>query len=349
MSTATNSAALLEALEATPLLGEGLVRAEALRAALTQRLSRQPDPPLQLRAQLCFGALLLQRGAPNAASFLLELARQAEARELPLLATRARLLAVRARCRSGDLEGARALLDRCEPALAAHPTLHLDGLLARAWPGPIDAVALLEEALERLPASRDHDRLEASLELADRCERGGDPYRARHALEAALDLARRHDARGPAGRASLLLASLQLRCGDQQGARAQLEETLGLAGERDDLVRGTAGLLLSALLLGEQAWEPLLETTAPLLEGARRRHNPALLASLVLDRAAALWALGRSVDALVALMACSVELAPHPLPLELIRARFAELFDELGAEGFQGLVQQAAATMRAPV
>jgi tetratricopeptide (TPR) repeat protein len=347
MDTTGQAVTLLANLEATPLLGQGLERAKALRRQLTLQLTSHPEPALQLRAQLCFGELLLVLDAPDAAAFLLEQARLAEVRTEPALALRAQLLAVRACCRQGDLAAAQALLARCLPALPSHPQLRLDGLLARAWPGPIDAVALLLEALERLPPQRDHDRLAALLELADRCEEGGDPYRARAALEQALALAYQHRAHGPAARAALLLGSLQLRTGELDPAARSLDSALALATQAgDSLVRCTAGLLVSTLQLSRGDWSAVLATTEPLLALARQRSNPALLASLTLDRATALWATDRPVDSLAALMACSVELAPHPQPLELIRARFAELLEEVGAERFGVLVGEAAARLR---
>lgn len=347
MDPNATTVALLETLEATPLLGLGLERAAALRKQLTQRLTSQPDPALQLRAQLCFGELLLVLDAPDAAAFLVEQARQADARDAEALALRARLLAARAYCRQGDLATAQALLDRCEPALSAYPQLHLDALLSRAWPGPIDAVTLLREALENLPPQRDHHRLEALLELADRCEEGGDPYRARGALEEALALARQHRAHGPAARAALLLGSLQLRTGELEPAARSLDTALDLAAQgSDSLVHCAAGQLVAALQLSAGSWAQVLATTEPLLPLARQRHNPALLASLVLDRATALWALDHQVAALAALMACSLELAPHPQPVELIRARFAELLDAVGTDRFAKLVNEAAAQLR---
>jgi hypothetical protein len=347
MDHTADATALLETLEATPLLGDGLERAAGLRKRLTHQLTRQPDPTLQLRAQLCFGELLLVLDAPDAPAFLLEQARQADVRGEAALALRARLLAVRACSRQGDLGTAHSLLEHCEPALAAHPGLRLDGLLARAWPGPIDAVTLLRAALDDLPPHRDHDRLDALLELADRCEDGGDPYRARAALEQALAVARQHRAHGAAARAALLLGSLQLRTGELEHATHSLDTALALAAQgSDSLVHCAAGQLVATLQLSRGAWAAVLTTTEPLIPMARLRHNPALLASLVLDRATALWALSRPVDTLAELMACSVELAPHPQPVELIRARFAELLDEVGTERFGVLVGEAGAMVR---
>ncbi len=339
---------LLEALEATPLLGDGLDRADPLRRALTKRLASRPDPVLQLRAQLRFGELLLVLDAPDAVAHLVELVRLAHSRDATLVAARAALLAVRACCRAGDLPQAQALLETVDATAARTPELRLDHLLARAWLGPMDAAVLLREAIDALPPSRDHDRLAALFELADRCELGGDPYRARRALVQAVELALGHRADGPAARACLLLGSLQLRTGELEAARANLEQALGLAARaRDSLVQASAGLLVVSLQLGDAQWEDLLATSDPLRAVARARHNPAMLASLALDRASALWALERPVAALAELMACSTELAAHPQPLELIRARFGELLEQEGPARFGELVTAAATSLRA--
>ena len=348
MNPKTSTAELLLAFEAAPLLGEGLIRATALRQTLTRRLTSQPDPDLQLRAQLRFGELLLVLEAPDAASFLVELARQADRRDATIIATRATLLAVRACCREGDRPQAQALLERCAPGSTEHPDLRLDALLAQAWLGAMDAAAKLVEAIRDLPPARDHDRLAALLELADRCELGGDPYRAREALDSALDLARQHHADGPAARAALLLGSLLLRTGELEAAGDHLASALLLARRADSsLVQASAGLLVVSLALSRGSWQSVLDHAEPLIELARLRHNPAMLASLALDRATALWALDRQVDSLSVLMACSVELQAHPQPLELIRARFAELLEQVGAERFSERVTAAAAGLQA--
>ncbi len=341
---------LIEALEALPLLGHGLERATALRGQLTKQLAQRPQPELQLRSQLHLGELLLERGSPDAGTFLRELAEHCDQRRAPLLAARARLLAVRALRRIGDLESARAQQALSGAALEARPELRAEVLLAQAWLGDLEAVALLEEALERLPPERDHQRLAALLELADRCEDGGDPYRARRALERALELAQQHRASGPAGRAALLLGSLLLRTGELEAARGALEEALDLGARAEDsLVQASAGLLVVALQLAEGAWEPLLATSAPLIAIAHSRHNPAMRASLALDRSSAQWALERPVEALVELMTATLELQAHPLPGQLIQARLAEILEEVGAERFTALVQQAAAVVRGGV
>ena len=347
MNPQTSTAELLRALEAAPLLGDGLARATALRQTLTRRLTSQPDPDLQLRAQLRFGELLLVLEAPDASSFLVELSRQADRRDNTIIATRATLLAVRACCRDGDRPQAQALLERCEPGSMEHPGLRLDALLAQAWLGSMDAAAKLVEAIRDLPPARDHDRLAALLELADRCELGGDPYRAREALDTALDLARQHHADGPAARAALLLGSLLLRTGELEAAGDHLASALSLAQRADDsLVHATAGLLVVSLDLSQDRWQAVLDGSAPLGNLARQRHNPAMLASIALDRSTALWALERPVDSLAALMACSTELQHHPRPLELIRARFAELLEKVGEARFGELVTQAATQLR---
>ncbi len=246
-------------------------------------------------------------------------------------------LQLRARLRFGEL-----LL-----ALDAPDTASFLVELARAWLGSMDAAAQLQEAIEDLPPERDHDRLAALLELADRCELGGDPYRARASLEQALAVAAHHQAHRQGARAALQLGSLLLRTGELEAAERSLERALELSTRADDgLARAASGLLLSSLLLGRARWGELLGLTEPLPALARQRHNPAMLASLALDRACALWALERAVEALAELMACSAELAPHPQPLELIRARFAELLDEVGPERFQALVTEAAGRMR---
>ncbi len=347
MHTLATTIELLESLEAVPLLGAGLERAAALRQALTRRLTSQPDPALLLRAQLRFGELLLALEADDAAAYLLDVARQADIRLSPLVAARARLLAARACCRAGDLPQAQALVDRASLTPPGHPQLRLDLLLARAWLGPMDAAVLLLEAIQDLPSSRDHDRLAALLELADRCELGGDPYRARQALDQALELAQQHQASGQAARAALLLGSLQLRTGEIEAGEASSRAALELAQEAGDgLVIASAGLLVVSVQLSRGAWEPLLATSAPLRGLARERRNPAMMASLALDRATALWALDRPVDCLGELMACSAELGADPQPLELIRARFAELLEQVGVERFGALVTQAAAQLR---
>ncbi len=341
------TAELIEALESTALLGRGLEQASTLRNAITQRLTREPDPALQLRAQLRFGELLVVLDAPDAGAFLEELARLADQRDAQRIAARACLLAVRAACRAGDRPRGQALLERCAHALGEHPELAPDALLAEAWLGAMDGAAKLGQAIDVLPPSRDHDRLAALLELADRCELGGDPYRARDALERAFALALGHDAHGPAGRAALLLGSLQLRSGELDAARASLARALPLATRAgDSLVTATAGMLVVTLALAQRRWEDALAASEPLPAVARQRHNPGLLASISLDRATALWALDRPVEALAALMACSAELAPHPRPLELIRARFAELLEEVGVERFGALVTEAAGLLR---
>jgi tetratricopeptide (TPR) repeat protein len=339
---------LLESLEATPLLGTGLERAQFLRRRLSQRLSHEPDPRLQLRAQLRFGELLLVLDAPDTGPFLIDLARQANERRHDAVATRASLLAVRALCRAGDVPAAQSMLEQCDRDQLALPSHRADLLLARAWLGSLDAAAQLQEAIEALPPERDHDRLAALLELADRCELGGDPYRARESLEQALALCSAHQADGQGARAALLLGSLLLRTGELEAAERGLRRAMELgARSKDSLVRATTGLLLSSLLLARHQWEDLLALTEPLPPLARQRHNPAMLTSLALDRASALWALDRPVEALAELMACSAELTAHPHPLELIRARFAELLNETGAERFQELVTEAAARLRA--
>lgn len=347
MNSSATTGELLEALEAAPLLGDGLARASSLRKALTRRLTSQPDPAMQLRAQLRFGELLLALEATEASVFLLELARQADGRDDPVVAAKARLLAARACCRAGDKPQAQALVDRCSAPLDEHPELRLDHLLARAWLGPMDAAVLLLEVIQDLPASRDHDRLAALLELADRCELGGDPYRARQALEQALALAQSHHADGQAARAALLLGSLQLRTGELEAADSSLRTALALADRADEgLVRASAGLLVVSLQLHRGDWEHLLATSAPLQQLAQQRHNPAMMASLALDRSTALWSLDRPVDSLVELMTCSALLGTDPQPLELIRARFAELLERVGVERFGLLVTQAGAQLR---
>jgi tetratricopeptide (TPR) repeat protein len=347
MGPNTTARALLEELEGIPLLGSGLERAQQLRRAATRQLASHPEPRLQLRARLRFGELLLALDAPDTASFLVELARTASEGHHQALATRASLLAVRALCRAGDIPGAQTMLEQCDAAQLALPAHRIDLLLARAWLGSMDAAAQLQEAIEDLPPERDHDRLAALLELADRCELGGDPYRARASLEQALALAAHHQAHRQGARAALQLGSLLLRTGELEAAERSLERALELSTRADDgLARAASGLLLSSLLLGRARWGELLGLTEPLPALARQRHNPAMLASLALDRACALWALERPVEALAELMACSAELAPHPQPLELIRARFAELLDEVGPERFQALVTEAAGRMR---
>ncbi|MFH1464438.1 MAG: hypothetical protein ABIO70_08625 [Pseudomonadota bacterium] len=346
----TSAPVLLAAIEATPLLGRGLALAEARRAQLARLLASRPEPSLVLRQRLHFGALLLVRESAEADRWLRDLAMEADARGEASIAQRARFMAARARCAAGAPEAAAALLAEVQRAPIA-PEAALDQLLARSWLGTLDAVGLLREALERLPPARDHDRLAVLLELADRCEAGGDPYRARVSLEQALALAQAHEAHGAAGRAALMLGALLVRTGTPDVALPALERALA-EGEMasDSLIRASAGQILVALLLGQGAWHDVLARSTPLLEVARERRNGALLASLSLDRATAHAALGHPDRATRELLEAGheLELAGEDLALNLVKARLVALLMALGPERFGALVLEAMDAGAAP-
>jgi hypothetical protein len=280
------------------------------------------------------------RESAEADGWLRALGRDAAVRGEPGIAQRALLMAVRARCAAGEPEAGAALLDEIQGAPIA-PEAALDHLLARAWGASLDAVGLLREALDRLPTSRDHDRLAVLLELADRCEAGSDPYRAREALEQALTLAQQHDAQPALGRAALMLGALLLRTGSPRPAAAALDQAQA-AGERaeDTLLQAAAGVLAVALLLGQAAWQPVLDRSAPLLEVARARRNHALLASLALDRATAHVHLAHADLATRELLSIGreLELAGEDLALNLVKARLVTLLGLLGPTRFGALV-----------
>ncbi len=350
MADTVDLQAALHELEGLPLLGSSLERVRALRSSLTRHLASHPDPLALLRTQLRFGALLLVLEAPEASRYLMELCNKATHAGATVLAARAALLAARADCLGGEIHRARATVRGAEAQLQGDPEAGFDFMLARALTSPTDAEALLVRALDKLPPHRDHDRLAALLELADRCERGGDPYRARRCLDQALALAERHQATRQQGRVALLLGSLQLREGDLAGARASLERALLSAEQvKDSLVTAAAGTLNSGLLLHDGAWEPLLELTARLLPVAEQRVNPALVVSLTLDRATAFWALRRHGEAVGTLLhtALALEASDEQLPLNLLKARFAEMLEELGQERFEDLVRAQVAQLRA--
>lgn len=334
---------LLAALEATPLLGRGLDAAEALRAAIHRQLASHPDPVIALRQRLQFGALLLVRESAEAEGWLRAVAQDATAREQRTIAQRALLMAVRARCVAGAPEAGATLLEEIERSSITAASA-LDHLLARAWIGTLDSVGLLREALDRIPASRDHDRLAVLLELADRCEAGSDPHHARDALEQALALAQAHGAHSAAARAALMLGALLLRTGAPALAAIALDQALAAgASAGDTLAQASAGALSVALLLGQGAWQPLLTRSAPLMEVARARHNGALLASLTLDRATAHVHLDHPDLATRELLTVGreLELGGHEFPLNLIKARLVALLKLVGPERFGALVIDA--------
>ncbi len=351
MAHTPDTRTILEELESLPLMGDSLARHKALRATLTRRLTSKPDPQALLRSQLRFGRLLLVFEAPDTSTYLEELARKAEHSQLDDLACQTWLVAARAHCLQGDLPRAQNIVLLQEPRVTRDLEARFDLMLARAWSSATDAEALLVLALDKLPPYRDHDRLAALLELADRCESGGDPYRARSCLDRALALAERHHATRQIGRAALLLGSLQLREGELEGAKVSLARALACAEQvQDTLTTAAAGTLVVGLMLNDEAWEPLLTSSDRLLAVARQRVNPAMLTSLTLDRATAWRALDRPDRSIGELLGATLELetADEQLPLNLIKARFAEMLAELGQERFEKLVEAELAKLGTP-
>ena len=261
-------------------------------------------------------------------------------------ASRARLLAARALCQREEISRARRHIQRCTGAERPSSPLHADWLLATAGTGGLDSERQLDQALEGLGPERDHDRLAVLLELADRREGGGDPYRARQHLQSALALALQHDAHLQAGRAGLLLGSLLLRGGALAAAHDALELAWSHAGQaQDSLGRAAIGTILAAMAAERSDWPRVLEICDGLAAPARARRNPALKAQLALDRSVAWDALGQPEKAIGDLLLLGLELESEgeQLALNLLRARLGELRLSMGEERFGGAVQRALA------
>lgn len=321
----------LAALEATPLLGRHLSAVRQQLGRLAVQAVQAGDRGAEARL-LARGAVLATRdGAEDARVRLATATRAAsEAGDL-VLEDRLALLSVRVLARDRHLARARDLLADVQGRALRTPALAGDVALARAAAGFGDARAELEAALTALPSpARDHERLDAHLDLAERLLSGAGDHAARGHLEAALAIGQRHDDPGAVAIAAGGLAALALEAGHPTEAAPLLDLALDAAEALDDdLGRVAHGTVRAALHLAAGELPQAAARGRQVEAAARRRRNWIGVADAILTQSCAEpldAAVGRLVAAARALKAESEAGA------NLLAARLGELRAAHGAE-----------------
>jgi hypothetical protein len=279
----------LTALEATPLLGRHLGGVRRALGRLAVRAVQAGDREAEARL-LALGATLATRdGAEDARARLATATRAAgEAGDL-VLEDRLALLSVRVLARDRHRARARDLLADVQGRAQRTPALAGDVALARAAAGFGDARAELEAALAALPSpARDHDRLDARLDLAERLLRGAGAAAARAHLADALAIGRRHDAAEAVSVAAGTLAALALEAGHPTEAAPLLDEALAAAEALDDdLGRVAHGTVRAALCLAAGDPAHAARVAGVVASAARRRNNWIAVADAILTQSCA--------------------------------------------------------------
>ncbi|RME22524.1 MAG: hypothetical protein D6798_15610 [Deltaproteobacteria bacterium] len=337
MSPAADPPALRAVALEGSLLGPGF---EAAAQALTTLSEAGAlDPPLALRR----AALVHLAGSPRdrqALEVALHMAR--EAGDLRT-AAQALLWQIRWGVESGAPKPAQ--VPRLPRGLADDPELDADLALVEALCDPPRARACQQRALQALPSpSRDHDRLEVMVQLAATERDGGDLSRARHWLQAALDLARHHDAARAAVPVRLALGLLELEAGDRAAAAAALAPAVAQGDPEQVEVLAAASILL-ALHVDAGRGEAGLAAAEALERCAEARGNAIARADAAIGRSTCLLLQGHRDAAIRTLLDAAVDAhqAAHEAATHLLRARLAELRHALGASAFDEAIAAARA------
>ena len=210
---------VLEKLEACALVGTDRRRAleHLTTAAMLVAATPAPDDEYRLIAA---GALLsLANRASVSVQQLLEAAQAAGHAgdiegELQL-----RLAAVRGLVLNQRLPAARALLSELVNTATAIPRLEPDWRLAAAACEVGDVRRHLERCLQTLPSpSRDHDRIQVHITLAQRFRDGGGQTAAIHQLRTALDLSEHYADRPLSCQLQTILGQALLEAGQLPAA-----------------------------------------------------------------------------------------------------------------------------------
>jgi tetratricopeptide (TPR) repeat protein len=334
-----------EFLQRTPIMGAHLPKFQEAIQTLNQDAYQTKDRETALLVLEWNARTRHALNMFDAAVLLEHAATQLEKDGLSIRALALKLLRVRCLAGQQQTQSARTQLSQVISAAGSHPELAADWRLAAASLIAHENRDLLEQALRHLSPSRDHDRLEVFLSLADIAERGADLPRAHELLAQALQISEAHADQVHTALISALLGNLCLCMGRSEEALPFLIRAFELALELNDPLSTLAqGSILCAQLQANGDYTAAQSVGEKMLTASTLRKNWIGQADAHIQLANCALEL-QGVDAGVQLL-CESQLTlmkchASQATLNLIFARLAEIRRKYGAERIDSAIRKA--------